>query len=65
MSLIHWHFKGKGPLFSRSALHVRGSCFKNLAFRCPQGTILIELRLSNDQNASMHVSTALLLTVIY
>ena len=25
-------------------LHILGSCFKNLAFPCPQGTILIELK---------------------
>ena len=44
--LIHWHFKGKWPKFSLSALHGRGSCFKNFALPCPQGTILIELKAS-------------------
>ena len=39
--------KAKGQR-SRIRLHVLGSCFKNLAFPCPQvqGTILIELKAS-------------------
>ena len=45
-SLIHWHFEGKVPKFSRSALYVRCSCFKNLAFPCRQGqgTTLTEFK---------------------
>ena len=45
-SLSHWHFEGKVPKFSRSALYVRCSCFKNLAFPCRQGqgTTLTEFK---------------------
>ena len=42
-SLIDWHFEGKRPKFSRSALYIRGSWFKNLAFPCLQGTTLTDL----------------------
>ena len=38
ISLSHWHFEGKGPKFSRSALHVRGSYFKILVV-CFPGTL--------------------------
>ena len=50
-SLIHWHFEGKEPKFSRSALYVRRSCFKNLAFPCRQGhdTTLTESKASKRQ----------------
>ena len=56
-------------LFSRSAVHVRSSCFKNLAFPvgCPKlakGKILIEpfeVKLSHDQNALVRVSPETLL----
>ena len=34
VSSVNFTDKGKEPNFSRSVLHVRSSCFKNLAFPC-------------------------------
>ena len=61
---IHWHFKGKWSKFSRSALDARGSCFKNLAFPCPQGTVLIELKVSKPPKCVRACISTVLLAVI-
>ena len=47
-------FKGKEPKFSRSALHVCGSCFKNLAFPCLLSKRHIIDRGKNFQTTKTH-----------